>query len=476
MRARLFLLTFFVPSALWAGDSVTGTTQTFKSPNGVTESCVRLTPVPGGSYSKRDLKDEAALCSIDFYAPQIALCPKTWSTSPGTAIYDISEGPYTGDRVAFERRACKEGKSAKSLAKDRIAKFKSTMNQKGTSGTFSAASLLYYHFSRFFDTTVKVPVAVWRTMDKDAHLSEVAEHGLAISGGSHGGRMNHEGWRAFVAADKNPKSYKPTDDLFTTDRKQVYGAILDSPGRRYGSEINGTRKSGWGKGQNRDFQETPAFLALRSEKPLAEAIAEGLKQGRKDRQINKDLGPNVSDRQMVFWMKELTEIVLLDFIFSQQDRVGNIDYTPYWYWTDSGSVKHKKANHHEAGKSGIPDSAILLHRTNLNDNDAGGRVAYANFAKSTQMLEKMRHFGPETYKRLVQLNADFEKKGPLFEWLSTSFGLTDRQIAQVVKNTALALDILAANCSAGKLQFDLDPITFFFSGAAKPARLACDAS
>ena len=117
-----------------------------------------------------------------------------------------------------------------------------------------------------------------------------------------------------------------------------------------------------------------------------------------------------------------------------------------------------------------------MHRTNLNDNDAGGRVAYANFAKSTQMLEKMRHFGPETYKRLVQLNADFEKKGPLFEWLSTSFGLTDRQIAQVVKNTALALDTLAATCSAGKLQFDLDPITFFSSGTVKPARLACDAS
>ena len=107
---------------------------------------------------------------------------------------------------------------------------------------------------------------------------------------------------------------------------------LNSPGHRYGSEINGTRKSGWGKGQNRDFQETPAFLALRSSKPLSEAIVEGLEKGRKDRQINKDLGPDVSDRQMAFWMQELTEIVLLDFIFSQQDRVGNIDFTPYWYW------------------------------------------------------------------------------------------------------------------------------------------------
>ncbi|WP_170582973.1 hypothetical protein [Ruegeria arenilitoris] len=468
-------LAFIAPTVLWANDDVLGEATTFESPNGVTERCIRIEKIPTGEYQKSDLEEETAYCEIDFYASEIAICPKTWSTSPGMAVYDISEGPYVGKRSEFERNACKEGKAAKDLAKDRVAKFKSTMNQKGTSGTFSTSSLLYYHFSRYFDATVKVPVAVWRSMDAQTHFSEVAEPGLAISGGSHGGRMNHEGWRVFAAADADPNSYQPTDDLFTSDRTQIYGVLLDSPGHRYGSEINGTRKSGWGKGQNLDFQETPAFLALRSSKPLSVAIADGVREGRKDRMINKDLGSDVSDQQMAFWMQEVTEIVLLDFIFSQQDRVGNIDFTPYWYWVEDGELKHKKAKHHEPKDGDVPANALLIRRSNLNDNDAGGRVAYANFAKSTQMLEKMRHFSPSTYRRLVALNNDLQSQGPVYGWLSQSLGLSDRQITQVVKNTELATSILQNNCSNGDLMFDLDPVAFFLRNDTEVDAVDCNA-
>ncbi len=476
MKLCALVVIGLLPTALWASDAVTGVSSQFESPNGLSEQCVRVTPIPGGAYSDSDRKHEEAHCSIDFYSADIALCPKTWSTSPGTAIYDISEGPYAGNRSEFERNACKEGKSASNLAKGRIAKFKSTMNQKGTSGTFSTSSLLYYHFSRFFDTSVKVPVAVWRSMDASVHLSEVANPGLSISGGSHGGRMNHEGWRAFVSADKNPETYKPTDDLFTRDRRQIYGVLLDSPGHRYGSEINGTRKSGWGKGQNHDFQETPAFLALRSTKPLAQAIVEGLAKGRKDRQINRDLGPDVSDQQMVFWMQELTEIVLLDFIFSQQDRVGNIDFTPYWYWNENGDPTRKKAKHHEPDDGDVPAGAVLIRRTNLNDNDAGGRVAYANFAKSTEMLEKIRHFNADTYRKLMELDSDLRTQGLVFGWLSTSLGLNERQIGQVVKNTSLTAQILRDTCANGNLLFDLDAEAFFLNEETAAADIDCNAS
>lgn len=76
----------------------------------------------------------------------------------------------------------------------------------------------------------------------------------------------------------------------------------------------------------------------------------------------RDLEPDTSSEQLIFRMKELSEIVLLDFIFGQQDRVRNIDFTPYFYWVEAGKVEHKRAKHHDA-----------------------------NFAKSTQMLEKLRH-------------------------------------------------------------------------------------
>ena len=474
MRNHLALALILAAAPVTASDLVRGVENVHQSPNGLAERCVRIAPVPGGTYDKDDIAQEETYCAIDLYAPNVAMCPKTWSTSPGTMIYEISDGPYAGNRAEFERNACKEGKSANRLASETLAKFKPTMNAKGTSGTFSASPLLYYHFSRYFDATVKVPVTVWRSIDAQAHMDDVARAGLTLSSGSHGGRMNHAGWEALVAAEKNPASYQPTDDLFTSDRKQIYGALTSSPGHRYGSEINGTRVSGWGKGQNQDFQKTPAFLALRSDKPLAEAIEHGLTEGRKDRQISKDLGSSVPPRQMAFWMTELTEIVLLDFIFSQQDRVGNIDFTPYYYWLEDGKLKHKKARHHEPGDGSVPADAILLRRTNLNDNDAGGRVQYANFAKSTQMLEKLRHMNAGTYEKLMALDGDLQGGGQISLWLTTSFGLSEREVAQIVVNTGLAAGLLRDSCAKGLLTFDLEPREFFETGTVVARKVSCD--
>ncbi|WP_132546788.1 hypothetical protein [Rhodovulum euryhalinum] len=63
-----------------------------------------------------------------------------------------------------------------------------------------------------------MPVAVWRSMDRQMHLTEVARPGVAISGHSHSSDMNREGWHVLVAADQDPATYTPTDELFTTDR------------------------------------------------------------------------------------------------------------------------------------------------------------------------------------------------------------------------------------------------------------------
>lgn len=465
-------LSLLLAQSAIASDQVLGTSTAYTSPNGVAEACVAITPVPGGSYSNHDSKTEAEYCAIDLYAPSIGLCPKIWSTSPGMVVYDLSSGRYANDPASFMHRACSDGKGAEDVTGGKLVKYKPTMNAEGTSGTFSASSLLYYHLSRYLDTTVTVPVAVWRSMDRQAHLDLVANSGLALSSSA---RMNHAGWTALANADRNPSSYSPMDELFTADRSAIYGVFVNSPGHRYSSEINGTRASGWGKGQNRDFQKTVPFMALRSEEALIAAIASGLHEGQKDPKIRHDTQGDTSDIQIAFWMRELSEIVVMDYIFSQQDRIGNIDFTPYWVWVEDGEIKSMKVHKHapDGRPKGVPESAILLKRTQLNDNDAGGRVAYANFTKSTEMLEKLRHFNGDVYTKLLAMNADFAAKGALYSYFSTSFGLSDRQMTQMVKNTTLAVGILQNTCEQGNLTFDLEPEELLVSGSVTPKTVAC---
>ncbi len=287
--------------------------------------------------------------------------------------------------------------------------------------------------------------------------------------------MNRAAWHVLVEADQKPETYTPADDLFTADRSALYGVMLKSKGNRYNSEFNGTRTSGWGEGQNYDFQATAPFLALRSEKPLTEAVAEGLAEALKDPQIRRDMGETTDPRQMVWWMADLTHIVLLDFILSQQDRIGNIDHVAHWVWVENGEVKFRTAVSHGDETEPLPEGAVRIKRTHLNDNDAGGRVEYANFAKSTGMLDDMHHYPARLYRQLMALEADLKAEGPLHSYLKTSFGLSERQFAQLVKNTLLAAATLRSQCQAGAIQFDLDPETFILTGSATPEAIDCGA-
>lgn len=458
-----------------ADDRVAGRSTIHKSPGGVEEACIALHHIPGGVYSDEDVATELAFCAIDFYDGDHALCPKVFSTSPGTFVYDISSGPFAGKPEAFEREQCASSSPVKRGALGEPLSFKTTMNDRRTSATFATASLLYYHFARYLDAAVHVPVSVYRSMDRTVHASRVTDPGVRLSKTRRGGVMNHAGWQVMARAMQNPGSYAAPGELFTPDRQQLYGVLLHPAGDRYSAEFNGTRESGWGVGQNQDFQRTAPFTALRSDRPLREAIEEGLEKASKNRKLRQAMQHGVSPQQMVYWMQELTEIVLLDYIFSQQDRIGNIDYLNYWYWVEGGEVKREPA-----GGRAIPPAIARFHplklrRTQLNDNDAGGRVPYANYTKKTGMLESIRHFNPKTYRQLVALDKDFSSEGPLYQYLRTTFPLSERQRKQIVSNTSLAAGIVRDSCQSGRLRFDLDPAKFLVAGQSTEKRVDCDA-
>jgi hypothetical protein len=442
---------------------------TFRSPAGAEERCIVVARMPGAAYRDSEAREEEAFCAIDFHAGTHALCPKLFSTSPGTLVYDLRGSAYAGAAERFEREVCPRGHVVAHEAADVPISWKMSVNTRESSATFSNSSLIYYHFARYFDAAIHVPPAVLRTMDRRAHRARVASPGADESGKRPALRMNHAAWTALVEAESRPESYAAPDELFTPDRQSVYGVMLQPRGRQYGEEFNGSRRSGWGDGQSRDFQETPPFVALRSDEPLDGAIDEGLRRGHAAGAV-----PATARReQMAFWMRDLIDITLLDFIFSQQDRIGNIDYLTYWYWVEGGQVRRMPAHGQHAPDDIARYAPKLIKRTELGDNDAGVRTSYLNYTKRTGMLGKLRHYNASTYRRLMAMDRDFAGQGPLWTYTRTTFGLSEAEFRQVVQNLREAASILRSSCAAGKLRFDLEPEMLLLEGAVRVPDVAC---
>ncbi len=431
-----------------------------------------LARMPGARYSAHDDAQERALCAIDFHQPTHALCPKLFSTSPGTLVYDLGTGPYAGRQADFEREVCSQGRVVTTEAVGGAISFKMSVNTRQTSATFANSALVYYHFARYFGASAHVPPAVLRSIDKDSHRTRVALRGESVSASRPPLKMLHAGWRTLLDAQQDPASYRPTDELFTADRKQLYGVLLRPQGRRYGEEVNGSRQSSWGEGHSRDFQQTAPFIALASERPLADAIRQGLAQGHASDTIPAD----VRTQQVAFWMRDLIDITLLDHLFSQQDRIGNIDYLAHWVWLDGGQVRQAAANGGRPPAEIAAQSPWLIKRTELGDNDAGVRLSYANFTQRTGMLERIRHYAPHTYRQLMRLDADFAASGPLHAHVRTTFGLSGAEFDRVAANVKSAAAILRAACRAGRLRFDVDVEGFLRDGKPTVHDVECDST
>lgn len=455
--------------AAQASPDVLGEVFPYTSPNGVTERCVMPTRLPGAVYRPEDDAQERRLCAIDLHRGTHALCPKLFSTSPGTLAYDLGSGPYAGRQADFERDVCSQGHIVTTEAAGGATSYKMSVNTRESSATFANSSLIHDPLARYLDAAVQVPPAAWRSMDKDAHLERVARRGEAVSATRPHLKMLHAGWSAVVLAEQDPASDQPTDELFTRDRKQVCGVLLHPEGKRYGDEVNGSRQSAWGERHSRDFQQTAPFIALVSDRPLAEAVRQGLAQGH----ASNAIPANVRAEQVAFRVRELIDLTLLDHLLSQQDRIGNIDYLPHWVWMEGGKVRHRRATGSQPPTDIKPRSPRLIKRTELGGNDAGVRVTYANYTQRTGMLERIRHYHPHTYRQLMALNADFAARGPLHTHVRTTFGLNAAEFDRVAANVKGAAEILHASCQAGRLRFDVDPEAFLRDGTTVEQKVDC---
>lgn len=438
---------------------VDGELTEFLSPGGLGEQCIPIRPMPGAHYSRNDRKSEADYCKLDLY--QLALCPKLWSTSPGTILYEIDLDAYGGSTKKFEQAHCASGHHARDAARHKPAIFKISVNDRDTSATYAPSSWVYYHFSRYFDVGIHVPVAVYRSMDAAEHNARVVKPALKITAGHRNLKMLAAGWRFLDRLETGGDTpFGSQSAALTNGERQVFGVLLKNKGDRYGPEVNGTRESGWGVGQNHDFQMTAPYLALRSNLPVDQAARQGINSARGNPRMAKALPADVPVEQVVFWMKDVLEIALLDTLLGQQDRIGNIDYSWRWYWVEDGKLEDKAAHGKEPPKKAQPFSPVRLRQSAINDNDAGVRRGYANFAQKSGMLEGLRHFHPGLYRRLGELANDLGNKGPVYMWLTAAAGLSQKETDAIATRTVQVFESLKTDCEGGQLKLDLDPAGF----------------
>jgi hypothetical protein len=183
-------------------------------------------------------------------------------------------------------------------------------------------------------------------------------------------------------------------------------------------------------------------------------------------------------------MQEMSDIVLMDYIFGQQDRPGNIDYLWIWYSVDDkGELKSTRADS-EVARPGMGSIAVpgeiksrgkyyLIQKTQINDNDAAGR-AYANFTKRFELLKKVRHMNPVTYGQLIRLSKDYQAKGPLYNYLNDTFYMPPAYTNSIIQNSIQAAQIIQNACKAGTMRFDLNAETYLANQKVEDVHVDCD--
>lgn len=376
-------------------------TATYAAPDGTKEICVVPQHLAGGDYKKGDADDEKELCGYDFYN-NVKISPKTVSTNPGTDIEDA------------------KGKT--------LAKFKQSITC-----SYTPSILGYYHLSRALGGVGDVKPAVVRTIDLEQH-KKISAAGVRATAGQ--GLINTL-WKQYATWESNPSNPKYKDLLFTSDLGEIYGALQVNPrGEVKYKEIN-VRAAG--DDISARFRQTSAWAQVTS--------------GGSARSLGKNLA---SFAQPVQLMRDISDMVLIDTLMSQQDRYGNIHAVDYYYYVNSktGKVEKVKQSKVEMGEAQKPAGAVAVRKMLLKDNDCG--VVKTNVALRAHMLESLRHMSPKTYKALRWLNQNFGPNMDAPKFFVREALFTQRDLDMLRANLKDADAKLHSACTSGKLLLDLD--------------------
>src|SRR6266702_1865341 len=348
------------------------------TPTGATETAQRLIPFPftpsdvklkekealsssNDWFTKHDKNKIDQLDSLDFFAssgPQsVGVVPKLHNSSAGIEIYEL---PPPLNKQTFEKtegpyRSGVTKKYSNKRSGKKVAKFKV--------GTMAESGLACFYVSRLLGHLVEVPPAAYRTMDVQ-EFEKVGDQARTT-----GHPSCTEAWATLRSMVKSGSS-----KLVLPGGQLVFGSLAENPRGE-----NSSPEDYWTVGAIRGHS---FYRVLSSRSPVADIL-------------------NLNDAKSLQDLA-LAQGVILDSIFRQVDRLGNISVAVLQHYvTGEGHVKwDDKVSDKDKAEAVSP--VLPLKRIMYKDNDDGmnwGRDSVS----VTPILNETHHIDQIIYNRLQWL-------------------------------------------------------------------------
>jgi hypothetical protein len=291
----------------------------------------------------------------------VGVVPKLHNTSAGIEIYQL---PPTSSKETFEKteapyRAGVTKKYSNKRSGKKIARFKV--------GTMAESGLACFYIARLPGHLVEVPPATYRTMD----IQEFEKVGDQARTTGHPSCT--EAWANLraMAKSRNPKVVLP-------DGKLVFGSLAQNPRGE-----NSSPEDYWTVGAIRGHS---FYKVLSSREPVASILT-----------LN-----DAKSLQDLALAQDMTRGVILDSIFRQVDRLGNISVAVLQHYvTSEGQVKwDDKVSDKDKAEAASP--LLPLKRIMYKDNDDGMNWGRDSISV-TPILNETHHVDQTIYNRLQWL-------------------------------------------------------------------------
>jgi hypothetical protein len=170
-----------------------------------------------------------------------------------------------------------------------------------------------------------------------------------------------------------------------------------------------------------------------------------------------------SNVQALVGMRDMTEMILLDYLLAQSDRLkgGDISDYSFTYYRENDKLKSVKTSKASANPASAPK--VLIKKPTIKDTDAG--LLNTNVFEKKGYLSQISHMHPGTFERLLTLATKWKENSAVREFFHRECAITNSQIGWLEKYLLAAVSTLQSRKASGKLRLDLD-LDDYFSGIA----------